>query len=132
FRLIARSASAISLGSSLDARFRKWVFIASVLVSASVRKNWRVDGVSFGRVSYDESLASARDRAKIALSASGIEECVDVPRAVSTSDTLDLSAVEMLTYCTVPAASLMIQPPSFSANSQSILLHACSARNRVP
>ena len=56
----------------------------------------------------------------MALSGRGIEECVDVPRAVRMSPIDDLSAVEMLTYFTRPLSSAMIQPPSFSANSQSI------------
>jgi hypothetical protein len=41
----------------------------------------------------------------MALSGRGMEECVEVPRAVSKSEMPDLSAVEMLTYCTLPAAS---------------------------
>ena len=63
----------------------------------------------------------AFDSVKMALSGRGMEECVDVPLAVSSSETPDLSAVEMLTYWTLPSASLMIHPPSLSANSQSIL-----------
>ena len=39
----------------------------------------------------------AFDSVKIALSGRGMEECVDVPFAVSRSETPDLSAVEMLT-----------------------------------
>ena len=57
----------------------------------------------------------------MALSGRGMDECVDVPRAVISIGSDSLSAVEMLTYCTRPSRPLMIQPPSFSANSQSIL-----------
>jgi hypothetical protein len=49
---------------------------------------------------------------KIALSGLGIEECVDVPRAVTRTATDDLSAVEMLMYWTRPSRPLMIHPPS--------------------
>src|SRR3954470_14790529 len=56
----------------------------------------------------------------MALSGRGIDECVDVPRAVIKSVIPDLSAVEMLTYRTLPSGFFMIHPPSFRANSQSI------------
>ena len=37
----------------------------------------------------------------------------------------------MLTYRTLPSGLSMIQPPSFSANSQSILSQCCSANQEV-
>ncbi len=82
--------------------------------------NWRVLGVSCSGISWSASLVSAFASAKIALSGRGIDECVDVPRPSTMTGSEDLSAVEMLTYCTLPASFAMIQPPSFSANSQSI------------
>ena len=54
-------------------------------------------GVIESGVSYAEILASARDSAKIALSGRGIDECVEVPRAVTLSGSDNLSAVETLT-----------------------------------
>src|SRR5213076_1112790 len=96
-------------------------------VFANVEKNCRVLGVSSTGVSYAAIFVIARDSAKIALSGSGIDECVDVPVAVTVALTDDLSAVEMLTYCTRPSSRLMIQPPSFNANSQSILSQAFRA-----
>src|SRR5580704_17819653 len=59
-----------------------------------------------------------------------MEECVDVPLAVSTMLVLDLSLVDTLTYRTWPFGFVMIQPPSFRANSQSILSH-CDCASHV-
>ena len=43
--------------------------------------------MSFGLVSYSEILVSARARVKMALSGRGMDECVDVPRAVRSDET---------------------------------------------
>ncbi len=77
-----------------------------------------------------DSFASAFASAKIALSGRGIDEWVEVPVAVTIADSETLSAVEMLTYCTAPSSPLMIQPPSFSANSHS-MSGQCSPASHV-
>src|ERR1700760_2858287 len=93
-------------------------------------KNFFVSGVIDSGVSYAEIFARARAIEKIALSGRASDECVDVPCDVIVNGTDALSAVEMLTYCTLPAAFLMIQPPSLSTNSAS-MSGQCSRASHV-
>src|SRR5260370_38428380 len=67
----------------------------------------------------------------MALSGRGIDAWVEVPFAVTTNETPDLSAVDMHTYLNEPSSFWRIQPPSLSENSQSILSQCDCASQRA-
>ena len=85
-----------------------------------------------GRVAKRSIRYSARTSRRIALSGSGRELCVDVPRVRTVTDSEFLSIVVMPSSRGRPLPSLKIQPPSLSETPASILSQWLSASQRVP
>ena len=74
----------------------------------------------------------ARVRRASAESGSGREECVELPRVSSVTDSEFLSIVVIPIRRGVPPPSSKIQPPSLSDTPASIFANAVSASQPVP